>query len=370
MLNSILIFLFVLSLLVFVHELGHYLVAKRLGVLVEEFGFGLPPRIFGKKIGETTYSINLLPFGGFVRLHGESSDEGIEHPRKAFLNKSKKARVGIVIAGVIMNFLLGIVAFAVVYSFSGIPRQTKDIKVVDIASGSPAQTSGFIVGDVIRKVDKEPVSSIDQFVALIEGKKGKRVNVEIERNEGGKVSQKKFSLTPRENPPKDEGPLGVIITQTELYFPPYWQRPFVGIYYGFNEALVWGGRVVQGFVIMFKDLASGVAPKDLAGPVGIFAITSEAAKSGIMELITFIGILSVNLAILNIIPFPALDGGRLVFIAIEGFIGKKILPKVEATIHTIGMIILLILLLAITARDAQRLIKAGSVSKFVESVLK
>src|SRR3989344_3183337 len=122
MLGSILIFLLVLSILVLVHEFGHFWVARKNGVWVEEFGFGLPPRIWGKKIGETIYSINLFPFGGFVRLHGEQEEEGITNPKRAFLNKSKKARVAVVVAGVVMNFLLAIASFAIIYSFSGVPR--------------------------------------------------------------------------------------------------------------------------------------------------------------------------------------------------------------------------------------------------------
>jgi regulator of sigma E protease len=366
MITSILVFLLVLSILVLVHELGHFFVARKLGVLVEEFGFGLPPRIFGKKIGETIYSINLLPFGGFVRLHGETTEDGVVYPRRAFLNKSKKKRALIIIAGVVMNFILGVVAFAIVYSFLGIPKETNLVKIVEIAPGSPAQTAGIIVGDIVKSVDKNEVTTVDEFVSLIEEKKGKRTVLEIESG----TESKNVTITPRESPPPEEGPLGVVITTTDIYFPPYWQRPFVGVYYGFNEAVIWGGRILGGFVKIFKDLFVGVAPKDVAGPVGIFAITTQAAKGGVLELISFIGILSVNLAILNIIPFPALDGGRLLFIGIETFIGRKVLPKIEAVVHTIGMVILLLALLAITAHDIQGLIRAGSLSNFVEGVLK
>ena len=366
MVGSILVFLLVLSILIVVHELGHFIVARRLGIMVEEFGFGLPPRIFGKKIGETVYSINLLPFGGFVRLHGETTEEGVAHPRRAFLNKSKKVRVAVVVAGVVMNFILGVGAFAIVYSFLGIPRETDLVKVVEIASGSPAQIAGIIVGDTVKSVDKKEITTVDGFVSLIEQKKGKRTTLEVQRDS----ETKNITITPRESPPENEGPLGVVITTTEIYFPPYWQRPAIGVYYGFKEALIWGGRIVGGFAGIFKDLFAGVAPKDIAGPVGIFAITTQVARGGILELISFIGILSVNLAILNIIPFPALDGGRLLFIGIETFLGRKVMPKVEAIVHTVGMVILLLALLAITANDIRGLIKAGSLSNFVEGVLK
>lgn len=164
--------------------------------------------------------------------------------------------------------------------------------------------------------------------------------------------------------------MGVTITATEIYFPPLWQRPFYGIYYGFKEAWFWGQTIVVGLWTIITQLFKGQAPQGVSGPVGIFAVTTEAARSGIMTLINFVGVLSVNLAILNIIPFPALDGGRLLFIGIESVIGKKVVPKVEATVHTIGMIILLALLLAITVSDIRRLITAGGINGFINSMTK
>ena len=370
MFGSIVIFLVVLSVLVLVHELGHFLVARKFGILVEEFGFGLPPRVFGKKIGETVYSLNLLPFGGFVRLHGENYDGEAEFPQRSFSSKSKKVRTAVIVAGVIMNFLLAVVAFAVVYSFSGIPKTTQDVRIVAIDTNSPAQIGGLVVGDVVKSVSGGEVTSVEGFVSLVEEKKGQRVTLEVLRDEGGEKSTKKITLTPRQDPPEGEGPLGVVISSTEIYYPPVLLRPFVGAYYGFKEAFFWGYTVVGGIAKIFSDLFVGQAPKDIAGPVGIFAVTSQAAKFGILALVNFVGILSVNLAILNILPFPALDGGRLMFIGLEKVIGRKVLPKVESTIHTVGMIILLILIFAITAGDIKRLISAGSLSGFLDSVLK
>lgn len=362
MVLSVLIFLLVLSILVVVHEFGHFWVAKKSGVWVEEFGFGLPPRIFGKRIGETVYSINLFPFGGFVRLHGEMNEEGVTNPNRAFLNKSKKKRVSIILAGVVMNFLLAVFAFAVTYSFLGIPKETENVKVLEIATNSPAQIGGLIIGDVVRKVDGVEIKSVDEFVKKVEEKKGKKTVLEL--------GDRKVTLSPRESPPEGEGPLGVVISTTEIYFPPIWQRPFFGIYYGFKEAVIWGKNIFLGFANIITDLFRGVAPKDIAGPVGIFAVTSETAKFGIIALINFIGILSVNLAILNVLPFPALDGGRLLFIGIESILGRKVLPRAEAVIHSVGMIILLLLILLITISDIRKLIAAGSIQGFIESVVR
>ncbi|MEJ2348016.1 MAG: M50 family metallopeptidase, partial [Patescibacteria group bacterium] len=366
MIVSIITFLIVLSILILVHEFGHYWAAKRAGVLVEEFGIGYPPRIFGKKIGETIYSINLLPFGGFVRLHGEMGEEGVTQPNRAFVNKSKKARATITLAGVFMNFLLAILAFAIVYSFSGVSRETNDVRVVEVVPGSPAQTAKILVGDIVRKVDGKEITSVSEFVELIDAKKGERATLEIERISGGEKVFPKINITPRENPPEDEGPLGIVITSVEVYYPPVWQRPFVGIYYGVKEAIFWGGTLVKGFAGLIKNLFVGEVPKDVAGPVGIFALTSRAAEYGILPLINFVGILSINLMILNILPFPALDGGRLLFIGIESITRKRVLPKVEATIHTVGMVILILLLLAVTVQDVRRLISNGGLSGFID----
>jgi regulator of sigma E protease len=368
--TSILIFLLVLSILVIVHELGHFIVARRSGIMVEEFGFGLPPRLMGKKIGETIYSINALPFGGFVRLHGEQDEEGVTDMKRAFLNKSKKVRTIVVVAGVIMNFILAIVAFAIVYSFSGVPRETGKLKVIDVTAGTPAQTAGIIVGDVITKVGKVKVASADNFTNEIAASKGKRTVFEVQRAVGDQMLTVQLPLTPRENPPQGEGPIGITYTTMEIYYPPVWQRPFYGIYYGFKDALFWGQTILLGLWGIVAGLFKGQAPQGVSGPVGIFAVTTEAARSGVLTLINFLGILSVNLAILNVLPFPALDGGRLLFIGIEAVTGKRVSPKVEGTIHSIGMIILLVLILAITIGDIRRLITFGGIEGFISSMVK
>ena len=370
MIGSILIFILVLSILVLVHEWGHYVMAKRAGVWVEEFGFGLPPRIFGVKKGETLFSINALPFGGFVKLHGESSEDGVSNPKRAFVNLNKRKRIGIVIAGVVMNFVLAIFAFMIVYSFSGIPRETGKLKVVNVAQGSPAQIAGLVVGDVISKVGKDGVTNVDEFISKVNTVKGKNTNFEIVRNTGSGDQNLKVTMKPRENPPEGEGSLGVTITSIEIYYAPVWQRPFYGIYYGFKEAVFWGKTIVGGLGTLIAGIFKGDVSNQVSGPVGIFAVTTEAARNGLLTLINFVGILSVNLAVLNILPFPALDGGRLLFIGIESIIGRKVMPKVESAIHTAGMILLLALFLAITIGDVRKLVSAGGIDGFIKLMMK
>ena len=367
---SILVFILVLSVLILVHEFGHFIVAKKSGIMVEEFGLGLPPRIWGKKIGETLYSINLLPFGGFNKLHGEQSEEGTTNLSKSFLHKSKKVRSLVIVAGVIMNLLLAIVCFSVVYSFSGIPRDTGKIKVVDVAGGSPAEKAGIVVGDIITKVGKDSVSVSGDFISKTTEYGGKRMVYEIERSINGQESAVTVSLTPRENPPEGEGPIGVTITTMEMYYPPAWQRPFYGIYYGFQDGVYWGKTILMGLGDLALGVFKGKVPQGVSGPIGIYAVTTEASKGGILTLINFVGILSVNLAILNILPFPALDGGRLLFIGIEAATRKKVPQKVEAIINNVGFLLLLTLLIVISFGDVRRLITTGGIEGFLNSLSK
>lgn len=370
MFASILIFILVLSVLVLIHELGHFVMARRAGVKVEEFGFGLPPRVWGKKIGDTIYSVNLLPFGGFVRLYGENEQDESGTKSHQFINKSKFTRAKIVVAGVVMNFILGIVAFAIVYSFSGIPKDTGRLKVLDVSAGSPAQSSGILVGDIISKVDKIEVASSSEFIEIVNEKKGKSLVFEIIRKTDDKESTIQITAKPRTEVPQGEGPMGVTISTSEIYYPPVYQRPFYGIYFGFKEAVFWGKTIVVGLGTLVQDAFKGNAPQDVAGPIGIYAVTTQAAKNGILTLVNFVGVLSVNLAILNILPFPALDGGRLLFIGIEALFGKKVAPKVEGLIHGIGMVILLLLILAVTVGDVRKLVVGGGLEGFLQSTSK
>lgn len=362
--------LLVLSILVLVHELGHFLIAKRSGVWVEEFGLGLPPRIWGKKIGDTVYSINALPIGGFVRLHGEEGT-GITDPTKAFSNKKKITRAAITAGGIVMNFLFAILCFSLVYSIQGIPKEVplNAVKVLDLASGGPAVEGGLLVGDLITKVNKTTVAKNDEFIKLIDENKGKKVLLEIQRaNE-----TKKITVTPRLSPPPGEGALGVTIASSEVVytFPPLWQRPFVGAYYGIGEAFSWSKNVIGSLGTIAREAGKGQVPQDLAGPVTIVALIAEfIRKYAKLDLIRFLGIFSINLAVLNLIPFPPLDGSRLLSILIEKLFGKKILPKVENILNTVGMFLLIALMIFLTARELPKLIKAGSLSGFVNSILK
>jgi regulator of sigma E protease len=352
------------SLLILAHEFGHFLVAKASGVWVEEFGFGLPPRLWGKKVGETVYSLNLLPIGGFVRLHGETGDGSLALPERAFVNKSKKSRATIALAGILANFALAILAFGIFYSFAGILKD-RGVKVVEVMPDSPAAEAGFQKDDEVLKVDGKEVVSVSAFQEIVAEKRGESLAISIKRQDAPLV------VTPRIDAPPDQGPLGVVITpvETYTYYPPLWQRPFVGIYHGFGDALFLSQAIIKGIFGMAGQVSQGQVPEGVVGPFGILALFIYVSKLGILPLLNFTGVFSVNLAILNLIPFPPLDGSRVLFVGLEGLLGRKILPKVESGVHIAGMILLLLLMLALTTREIPKLLKAGSINSFVESIL-
>lgn len=365
---SILVFFAVLSLLVIVHEFGHYIVAKKNGIWVEEFGFGLPPRIYGKKIGDTIYSINALPFGGFVRLHGEMTEDGVTKPKQAFLNKSLLVKTGVITAGVIMNFLLAVFAFGVIYSHYGIPYEKGYVEIVGIIPDTPAANSNLVVGERILAVDGKDVKDSKEIISIVTEKGGKH-KLKVQNITNDKKSERVVSVDTKQDVDSGKWYMGVSLSSQGTYFPPLWKAPFYGAYYGTKDSLVWVGNVWNGLTGIAKDATQGKVSKDLSGPVGIFAIIDQIVKSGDMwALINLIGIISINLSVLNILPFPALDGGRLFFIIIESIFGKKVAPKIESVIHGVGMVILLAAMLLITFKDVRGLISAGSISGFLENM--
>ncbi len=357
--GAIFSFLIILSVLVLVHELGHFLLARKFNIKVEEFGLGYPPRIWGKKKGETTYSINALLLGGFVRLLGEDYAELKGMPdkerKRAFSVQKKRVRVMVLMAGVVMNFLLGIVLFAAIYTKIGIPEKVDYLIVTGLAKDSPAEKAGIQLEDKIVGVEgmewPNKENLVTDFVDYVKDHRGEEVKL---------LFQEKDSLVviPRleEDTPEGQGSLGVGITSMDLVQYPLWQRPFRGMVVGIKEALAWGKEIVVGLGKMFYKLFKGDIPKDVAGPVGIYEISKNVVEEGIMATLQFMAILSINLSILNLLPIPALDGGRLLFIAIESVIRKRVKPEIEQTIHIMGMVLILGLMLLITINDIRRLL--------------
>ncbi len=333
-----------ISFLILFHELGHFLAAKFFGRWVEEFGIGFPPRLFGKKIGETVYSVNALPFGGFVRIHGEKPEFGAEgHPEvpsRSFARLPAGPRSAIIGAGVLMNFFVGWFLLSAIFMVGTPPG----IVVAGVAEGSPAALAGVTSGD--RILDFE---TVDSFMGAVNESRGREMILRVSR------SGDEFSVTalPRKDPPPGEGALGVNITSVGAPKLPF----FASIREGFMSS----AKVLGAIFISLTNLVSGIftggpALENFVGPVGIFGIANEAARFGLVYLFQLIALISLNLVVLNIVPLPALDGGRLFFILIEKIKGSPVSPKREGLAHAIGFGLLILLMVAITIRDIVKIL--------------
>jgi len=355
MLTTALVFFLILSILVLIHELGHYAVARWIGVHVEEFGLGLPPRIFGKKVGGTIYSLNWLPIGGFVRLAGEDEDPSFAKAsagkgrKHFFCFRSKKERAAILVAGVTMNFLLavGITGYLLT---QGIMEPSGRVRIEKIQPGSPAESIGLKENDIVTFMDTKSVSVPKDLIDATRTHLDEEVTLTIRRNS----EEQKITVIPRKNPPEGQGPLGVIITDLELRTFTWSEIPIEAVRINILRAK----DMFTGVASTLWRLATLNAPaSDVAGPIGIARVTGEAVKFGWMAVLEFMSILSLNLAVLNILPIPALDGGRLAFVFLEKLIGKRLRPAFERSAHQVGMIILLGLILLVSINDILRLTK-------------
>lgn len=370
-----LVFLGVLSVLVLVHELGHFLAARIFGIRVEEFAFGLPftKPIFQKKWGETQYSVYPLVFGGFVKLHGEEQESGRAGEYKkneSFWHKGRKQRMIVLTAGVVMNIVLAVVVFVLLYSNLGIPSKVSELVTINaVVVDSPAATANLQPLDRVVLVAGKPVVTTSEFGALMKDMAGKPVELTIRRGETialfeGIVEKSAqeitVSVTPRTDPPEGQGALGVSISEY-----PYLEtekcsvfgiRCSVGIVKaGVKATGMWIGRVLEGFRSIGQSLAAGKKPEGMAGPIGIYQLTGVVATEGFLPVLELIAILSVNLAIFNILPIPALDGGRMFFVWLEWARRKRITPELEARINTWGMAFLLGLVALISLQDVIRI---------------
>ena len=349
---DILIFVLALSILVLVHEFGHFFAAKITGVKVEEFGLGLPPRIVGKKRWGTIWSLNWLPIGGFCKLFGEDPNEkGATKEKNSFLSKNAWEKGLIVLGGVIMNIVLAVVIFSLVYSIVGVPIETDKVKIIGVAERSPAVEAGLKEGDWVKNVNGVEIKKGSELTEEVVKLAGENVQMLINR-EGEDMD---LVVAVRKEAPEGEGLMGIVISNTEME-KIKWYQFYKGIGAGFKEAYFWGKVIGGGVYQMISGLLMGQVPKDVSGPIGMYEATSSIrSNQGLLAVIHFFGVVSVNLAVVNVLPFPALDGGRIIFVIYELLTKKRANEKFEAMVNNIGMVILLGLILLITIGDISKL---------------
>lgn len=353
---TIAVFIFILGLLVFVHEFGHFVAAKRAGMKVEEFAFGFPPRLFGVKRGETTYSINIIPLGGFVKILGE---EGHSDDPRAFANGTFGRRLLVLLAGVGMNFVLGWFLLFLGFAAVGTPIEVEEgvdvgnarlsetrLSIIAVEPKSPAEIAGFKPGDVILSVGGQKFTDINTLITYTKSRAGSQVIYELQRGE--EILAR--SATPRANPPPGSGAVGfapALIAIARYPAVDALQLSVASFYYKSTGVFLAFGQ-------LFGQLfTSGKITEGLSGPVGIAVLTKDFLKLGTVYLVQFTAVLSINLGIINAFPFPALDGGRVLFLLIERVRGAKSL-KIEKHANVIGFLLLMLLMVAITFRDIGR----------------
>jgi len=344
--------------LIILHEFGHFILAKKFGVKVEEFGIGYPPRIIGKKIGETIYSLNLLPFGAFVKIYGEEG--GIENLR-SFTGKSIWQRVLIVLGGVLSFWIISAILLSIVMGI-GAPTAISDtddgalrnikVQIAAIAPGSPAEMVGIKVGDTIRELriknEELRIDKIKEVQEFTQAHRGEEIILTIQR--GKKVFDLK--LIPRVSPPEGEGAMGVALLRTAIKNYPWWQAPWQGIRETSNLTIAVINGWIQALGNIIKGLPSGV---QLMGPVGIFNLFTQVSQLGVNYFLQFIAMISIYVALFNILPIPAVDGGKLLFLGIEAVRKRPVSPKIEQKITSIFFTLLIALMIWVTIKDIARI---------------
>jgi regulator of sigma E protease len=366
------VFILLLSFLVIIHELGHFFAAKWAKVKTDEFGLGYPPKaikLFRWK--DTDFTLNWIPFGGFVRMQGEEDHEGEVIKEKQLTGQFYQAGVFqkliIILSGATINFLFGIIAFTIVFSQLGIPEIVSEARVGVVEKDSPAGEAGLPENVNIIAVKYQDqlysVSNPDEVINKVYEYRGETITLittglcEQQTCESTEHEYQIYVRTPQETP-KDQGAMGIMFDQVTFVFYPVAEMPFRSAIYGIEQALGLGWLIVQAFTQIFMNMfTKGVLPQDVAGPIGI---VHQAQSSGIFEegwltVLSFAGMLSINLAVMNVLPLPPLDGGRAVFIILESLFTRKKTKRLEYIFNYGGYVLLFGLIIVITIKDVLRI---------------
>lgn len=353
--------------LVLVHEFGHFFTAKKFGIRVDEFGFGFPPKLFSKKFGETEYSLNLLPLGGFVRIYGESpDDENMNGPdvARSFVNKAKWKQALVLFAGIFANFALAWVLLSICF-MSGLPTSTDStiagsqlsdvhVVVVSVVPKSPAEKAGLKTGDKIVEITSGTNSttyiSPETVQSFVVDSVGKEIDIGYIHGQSPQINMAK--VIPVENTTDKKLEIGIAMDTIGTAKLPFSSAIFEGFVLDWSIAK---GTLVGLYTLIVQGLSGKGSLNSVTGPVGMVSIVGDAYSFGFIYLLSFMALISINLAVINLFPFPALDGGRLFFLLIEKIKGSPINPKVANTVNTVGFCILILLMIVITYYDVVKL---------------
>ncbi|MGB4149271.1 MAG: RIP metalloprotease RseP [Tepidanaerobacteraceae bacterium] len=327
-LSSILVF----GMLIFFHELGHFIVAKLSDIKVNEFSLGLGPQLISMKLKETHYSIRLLPFGGYVKMEGEDTDTS--DPR-AFNNKSALVRLGVILAGPLMNFILAILLLGIIGFYSGVPTRQ-----VTVTPGEPAEISGIQDNDIIHAIDGRKVGHWEEIVEIISGRHNEIISVTVIRD--GKYID--YDVTTTVEPKTQRGIIGIKSVMQK-------HSVLESIKYGYKKTVL----ILKLILVGIYQVLTGKVKADVVGPVGLAHIVGEAAKIGVYQVLYIAAVISANLGLFNLFPIPALDGGRGIFLVFELLRGKPVEPEKEGLIHFIGFALLMFLMILILFKDLREL---------------
>ncbi len=332
---TIIIAVIMICILIFIHELGHFLAAKACGVKVNEFALGMGPKLLKKQKGETLYTLRAIPIGGFCAMEGEDEESDDE---RAFNNKSAGEKAFILVAGAGMNFILALVLMIIVTYNMGFATLT----VGQVIEGSPAQKAGIEVGDELVSINGTKLDEWNDFTEIVSADKAhEALDITIKRDS----EEMTFVATPKKDEESGRYIVG-IGAQRE-------KSAFKSIVNGPKETI----NMTKSMYAVLKQLVTGeVSTKDLSGPVGIVYMVDQSASQGLMTFLYFMAMMSLNLAVINLLPFPALDGGRIIFLIIRKVTGKAITDRTEAAVHMIGMLLLLLLMLYVTWNDIAKFI--------------
>ena len=355
--RTLISFVVSLGILIFIHEFGHFLIAKIFKIKVERFSLGFGPRLFGKEVGDTDYRVSAFPLGGYVKMLGESADEKIpeELQSVSFSHQPLRRRMAVVAAGPTSNLLLAVFLYGLIFAFFGLTKTTTDIG--SVTPESPAAAAGLQANDKVLAVDGVPVQEWGELSELIQEGGSRPVQLRLQR--GDEVFA--VELTPE-------------IKQTRTMLGEEVSRPLIGITASNNilvekvnpfqavyHAVVYtGGMINLTFIVLGKLIVGAISPRTLAGPIGIAQMSGQVAQAGPLAFVSFLALLSINLGVLNLLPIPILDGGHLVFFSIEAVMGKPLSMKKREMAQQVGLFLLIVLMAFVFYNDIYRLVYPGA----------